>query len=689
MKRRFSLPSLCAAVLLGGVACAPLAAPAAPAAPAASPYANASGIDRGGFDATVRPQDDFFAWVNGGWIAATAIPPDRTWWGVVPELRAESEARQRAIIEEMAARRDLGPDSVARKIGDFFASLTDQSLVEGRGVAPIADTLARIDAIDSAESLAAAFGAAQLLGIDAPLAVGVVQDPGAADRYVPYIWQSGIALPDRDYYLRDDEKFRKIRAAYPGYIAKLLGLGGFGGTPEQGRAVFAIETRLAELHWPAEENRDMKKLYNMVPAAQLASLAPDFAWPRYIDAEGLGARPELMAAQPSYVKQIGAIVGEFPLAAWKDYLRYHALNEASPWLSSEFERANFEFMQREVFGLAELAPEWKRAVRAIDALAGEAVGQVYVERYFPADHKQAMLELVGNLLEAFRAGITELEWMSPETRAKAEAKRARLATKIGYPDKWRDYAGLEIRSDDPLGNLARAAAFDYRYQLAKLDQPIDRAEWSMTPQTVNAYHQPFMNEIVFPAGFLQPPNFNMAADPAVNYGAIGYVIGHEIGHAFDDKGRAFDPYGKLQDWWSAADAEHFEQAAAKLVEQYNAFRPLPDMSIKGKLTLGENIADLTGITIAYRAYRASLGGKEAPVIDGMSGDQRFFIGFAQANRASMREEMLRSMLVSDPHSPARYRVLGVLRNFTPFYAAFGVKEGDGMYLPPDERVKIW
>jgi predicted metalloendopeptidase len=300
-----------------------------------------------------------------------------------------------------------------------------------------------------------------------------------------------------------------------------------------------------------------------------------------------------------------------------------------------------------------------------------------------------MLGLVGNLLEAFRAGITELEWMSPETRAKAEAKRARLATKIGYPDKWRDYAGLEIRADDPLGNLARASAFDYRYQLAKLDQPIDRAEWSMTPQTVNAYHQPFMNEIVFPAGFLQPPNFNMAADPAVNYGAIGYVIGHEIGHAFDDKGRAFDPYGKLNDWWSAEDAAHFEQAAARLAEQYSAFSPLPGMSINGKLTLGENIADLTGLTIAWRAYRASLGGKEAPVIDGLTGDQRFFIGFAQANRASMREETLRSMLVSDPHSPARYRVLGVLRNFTPFYAAFGVNEGDGMYLPPEQRVEIW
>jgi putative endopeptidase len=626
MKRSLSLVTLCVASLFGGFA------HGTPAA-ALSPYANASGIDRGGFDDTVRPQDDFFDYVNGGWIAATEIPPDRAWWGVVPELRAESEARQRAIIEEMAARSDLGPDSVARKIGAFFASLTDQSLVEGKGVIPIEDTLARIAAIDSGESLAAAFGAAQLLGIDAPLAVGVLQDPGAADRYVPYLWQSGIALPDRDYYLRDDEKFRKIRAAYPGYIAKLLGLGGFGGTPEQGQAVYAIEQRLAELHWPAEENRDMKKLFNMVPAAQLAAVAPDFAWSQYIDAAGLGARPELMAAQLSYVKQIGAIVAEFPLEAWKDYLRYHALNSAAPWLSGEFEQANFEFMQREVLGLAELAPQWKRAVRAIDALAGEAVGQVYVERYFPEGHKQAMLGLVGNLLEAFRTGITELEWMSPETRAKAEAKRALLATKIGYPDKWRDYSGLEIRADDPLGNLARASAFEYRYELAKLDQPIDRAEWSMTPQTVNAYHQPFMNEIVFPAGFLQPPNFNMAADPAVNYGAIGYVIGHEIGHAFDDKGRAFDPYGKLQDWWSAADAEHFEQAAAKLVEQYNAFRPLPDMSINGKLTLGENIADLTGITIAYRAYRASLGGKEAPVIDGLSGDQRFFIGFAQANRA--------------------------------------------------------
>ena len=550
MKRSFSLATLVAAAVFGRFAYGLPATPAEDPVVAPSPYANASGIDRSGFDATVRPQDDFFAWVNGGWIAATAIPPDRTWWGVVPELRAESEARQRAIIEEMAARSDLGPDSVAHKIGAFFASLTDQSLVEGKGVAPIADTLARIAAIDSGESLAAAFGAAQLLGIDAPLAVGVVQDPGAADRYVPYIWQSGIALPDRDYYLRDDEKFRKIRAAYPRYIAKLLGLGGFGGTPEQGQAVFAIEKRLAELHWPAEENRDMKKLYNMVPAAELAAVAPGFAWPQYIDAAGLGGRPELMAAQLSYMKQIGAIVDEFPLAAWQDYLRYHALNEAAPWLSSEFEQANFEFMQREVFGLAELAPEWKRAVRAIDALAGEAVGQVYVERYFPEGHKQAMLGLVGNLLEAFRAGITELEWMSPETRAKAEAKRARLATKIGYPDKWRDYAGLEIRADDPLGNLARASAFDYRYQLAKLDQPIDRAEWSMTPQTVNAYHQPFMNEIVFPAGFLQPPNFNMAADPAVNYGAIGYVIGHEIGHAFDDKGRAFDPYGKLNDWWT-------------------------------------------------------------------------------------------------------------------------------------------
>jgi predicted metalloendopeptidase len=328
-------------------------------------------------------------------------------------------------------------------------------------------------------------------------------------------------------------------------------------------------------------------------------------------------------------------------------------------------------------------------VRAIDGLAGEAVGQVYVERYFPAEHKSAMLELVGNIMDAFRASIRELDWMSEQTRAKAEEKRARMVTKIGYPDKWRDYAALEIRADDPLGNLERAAAFEQRYQLAKLDQPIDRGEWEMTPQTVNAYHQPFMNEIVFPAGYLQPPNFNMTADPAVNYGAIGYTIGHEIGHAFDDKGRAFDAYGKLHDWWTEEDARRYEERAAKLVAQYEAFSPLEGMHVNGKLTLGENIADLTGITIAWRAYQASLGGEEPPVIDGFTGAQRFFIGFAQGERAKMRDELMRNLLVSDPHSPPEFRVIGILRNFPPFYEAFGVKEGDGMYLPPEQRVKIW
>lgn len=655
----------------------------------AAPYMNAAGIDRSGFDEGVRPQDDFFEWVNGGWMARTTIPPDRSWWGVVPELRALNESRQRAIIEAMGARHDADPASVEAKIGMFFDSLNDHGLVEGKGTAPIAATLARIDAIDSPAKLAGAFGAAPLLGMDAPLAVGVVQDPGAHDSYVAYLWQSGLALPDREYYLRDDEKFRHIRAAYPAYVGRMLELGGYGGTPEQAAAVVAIEQRLATAQWPAEENRDMKKLYNMVAVSELPHLAPGFDWEHYLDAAGLAGRPQLMAAQLDYVRGIGAIVGEFPLSAWKDYLRYQALNEAASWLSSELEEARFDFMLREVMGLTDPGPRWKRAVRTIDSLVGEAVGQVYVERYFPPAYKQSMQQLVANLMETFRVGISELEWMSPATKQKAEAKRARLVTKIGYPDKWRDYAALDVRADDPLGNIARATAFEYRYQLARLDQPIDRDAWEMTPQTVNAYHQPFMNEIVFPAGFLQPPNFNMAADPAVNYGAIGYVIGHEIGHAFDDKGRAFDANGKLNDWWTAADAEHFERAAARLVAQYDAFSPVEGMHINGKLTLGENIADLTGVTIAWRAYRSSLGGKEAPVIDGLTGDQRFFIGFAQTNRAQIREETLRAMLVSDPHSPARFRVLGVLRNFTPFYEAFGVKEGDGMYLPPAERVSIW
>jgi len=687
MRRIATFTAASAVVLLLG--CGEPDAPAPRAAAPASPYASASGIDRSGFDESVRPQDDFFRYVNGGWIARTEIPPDRAWWGVPPELRALSEERQRSIIEEMAGRSDLGQNSIERKIGDFFSSLTDTALVEGKGTAPVAATLAEIDAIESPAALAAFFGRTNILPGDAPLAVAVVQDPGGADRYVPYLWQGGLGLPDRDYYLRDDAKFRKLREAYPAYIARLLALGGYGGSREQGQAVYAIEKRLAEAQWPAEENRDVRKLYNMVPTADLPEAAPGIDWRAFLDAAGIGDRPEVMAAQLDYVKGLGSIVAAFPLAAWKDYLRFHVLNATAPWLSSEFEAAQFGFMQREVLGLAENPPRWKRAVRAIDQQVGQAVGQVYVERYFPPQHKAAMLELVGNLMDAFRASIRELDWMSDATRGKAEEKRAHMVTKIGYPDKWRDYAGLEIRADDPLGNLERAAAFEQRYQLAKLDQPIDRDEWEMTPQTVNAYHQPFMNEIVFPAGYLQPPNFNMGADPAVNYGAIGYTIGHEIGHAFDDSGRAFDARGKLNDWWTEDDARRYEERAAKLVAQYEAFSPVEGLHVNGKLTLGENIADLTGITIAWRAYQASLGGKEAPVIDGFTGAQRFFIGFAQGERAKMRDELLRSVLVSDPHSPSEYRVIGVLRNFAPFYAAFGVQEGDGMYLPPQERVEIW
>jgi predicted metalloendopeptidase len=703
---RFAPLLLCSALALAGcggkeeTAGAPAGAPPAPAtapvaaAPAAppeaiAPYLTPTGIDKSGFDTSVRPQDDFFRYVNGSWLANTGIPADRTWWGVPPALRALSEERQKSIIEEMAARTDLGPDSVAHKIGAFFASLTTQSLVEGKGTAPVAEALAAIDAIDTPEALAAYFGGTNSRPGTAPVAVGVVNDPGGADRYVAYLWQSGLGLPDRDYYLRDDEKFKAMRAAYPGYVAKLLQLGGFGGTPEQGAAIYAIEHVLAEVQWPAEENRDIKKLYNMVKVEELPTLSPGFAWAPYLEASGLGGRPEVMAAQLDYVKKVGELVSKYPLETWKDYLRFHVLDQSAPWLSGEFEQANFEFQQKTVLGLAELAPEWKRAVRAMDGLVGEAIGQVYVERYFPPEHKQHMLALVGNLLEAFRVGIEGLDWMSAATKKMAEEKRAKMSTKIGYPDKWRDYAGLEIRADDPLGNLQRATAFNYAYNLAKLDKPIDRAEWEMTPQTVNAYHQPFQNEIVFPAGYLQPPNFNADADDAVNYGAIGYTIGHEIGHAFDDKGRDFDASGKLHNWWTEEDAKRYEERAAKMIAQYEAFSPIEGMHINGKLTLGENIADLTGMVIAYRAYRASLGGKEPPVIDGFTGDQRFFIGFAQAERAKMRDELMRNILVSDPHSPSEFRVIGVLRNFEPFYEAWGVKPGDGMYLPPEDRVKIW
>lgn len=655
----------------------------------ASPYANEAGIDYFGFDESSRPDNDFFQYVNGTWVETTEIPGDRNRWGTFDILRQQSEDDQRQIIEDLSSEETLEPGSIEQKIGDFYASILDQALVEGKGAAPIRNYLDQVDAIESKSALMNAFGKNGYLGVAAPFGAFVFPDLGDSSRYMAYLWQGGLALPDRDYYLKEGEKFEQIRAEYPNYIATLFELAGYDNATERAQNVIAVEMKIAEHHWPAEENRNIQKLYNLRNTEDLDEISETIDWASFLEGAGLAGRDELVVAQMSYFAALGGVVEETPLEAWKDYLRFHTIEGAAQFLSSEFEDAHFKFMGQLVNGLEEKTPRWKRGVRVINATLGEGVGKVYVERHFPPEAKAEMEQLVGNLLEAFRTGIQELDWMSEQTKAKAEEKRAKMMTKIGYPEEWESYEGMEIAAGDPIGNLVSANRWAYQDNIDKLDEEIDRKEWGMTPQTVNAYHNPTFNEIVFPAAILQPPFFNLAADPAVNYGAIGAVIGHEIGHAFDDQGRKFDGDGNLRDWWAPEDAEKYEAAANALVEQYNSYQVLDDLSVNGQLTLGENIGDLTGVTIAYRAYKNSLNGEEAPVIDGLTGDQRFFIGYAQVWRGKAREERLRNSLLTDPHSPPQFRTNGPLSNFTPFYEAFGVEEGDGMYRPPEERVKIW
>lgn len=654
-----------------------------------SRYASESGVDFSGFDTEADPADDFFQYVNGAWVRETEIPGDRGSYGTFTVLRNESEENQRIIIEELSEMENLQPGSVEQKIGDFYASLVDASLVESKGAGPVQNYLDKVDEIENYSDLVRFFGENNYTGVSSPFFIFIIPDLGDSTRYMSYIWQGGLALPGRDYYLLEGEKYDVIRDAYPGYIASLFEMAGIDNGADRAANAIAIETRIAEGHWPPEENRNIPALYNLMATDSLSEVDAEVDWQAYLEAAGLGNRSEIVVAQKSYFESMGEILKSYPIDAWKDYLKFQILNGAAPFLSSEFENAEFEFNGKVVGGLEEKTPRWKRGVRVINASLGEGVGKVYVDRHFPPEAKEEMEKLVGNLMLAFQDGIQELDWMTDETKAAAEEKRQKMMTKIGYPDDWETYEGMTIVPDSPIANLASANAWGYQDQLDKLDAPIDRGEWGMTPQTVNAYHNPTMNEIVFPAAILQPPFFNLEADPAVNYGAIGAVIGHEIGHAFDDSGRRFDGDGNLRDWWKPEDAEKFEASAANLVAQYDAFEPLEDLNVNGKLTLGENIGDLTGITLAYKAYKMSLNGEEAPVIDGLTGDQRFFIGFAQIWRNKYREESLRNLVLTDPHSPSFYRTNGPLSNFTPFYEAFDVDEDDALYLPSEERVKIW
>jgi predicted metalloendopeptidase len=648
-----------------------------------------SGIDAGKLSTEVRPQDDFNAYVNGIWLRETEIPADRQAWGSFEILNEESEKNQRAIIEELSESSNLTAGTDEQRVGDFYRSFMNTAKLEELGSRPVDEDLKRILSTASPGALLRASAENRVFGIDSPLSLQVFPDLGDSTRYVVYFSQSGLTLPDRDYYFETGEKYEALRAALPGYAATLFQLAGVPDAEARGRAVLEVEKRLAEPQWRAEETRNVQKIYNLYARADLRSASDRLDWDGYLEGSGISDVGQVVITEPSYVTALGRLLEEIPLDDWKSYFAFRLLDGSAPYISDAFVQAKFDFSGRLVSGLEEQPPRWQRGVRNVNALLGEAVGKLYVERHFPPEAKMRMERLVVNLIDTYGEAIDELPWMTVETKSRAQEKRKKFTYKIGYPDTWRDYSSLTVDRDDLLGNVKRANEFEYRRDLDKLGRPIDRSEWQMTPQTVNAYHDPTKNEIVFPAAILQPPFFNMAADDAVNYGAIGVVIGHEMGHAFDDQGRQFDGDGNLRDWWSDYDAAAYEESASTLVKQFDAFEALPDLHVNGKLTLGENIGDLTGITIAYRAYLKSLGGREAPVLDGFTGAQRFFIGYAQVWRSRLREEAVRQRVLSDPHSPPQFRVNGPLRNSPEFFEAFEVKEGDGMWLPPGERVKIW
>ncbi|XXF75438.1 M13 family metallopeptidase [Myxococcaceae bacterium GXIMD 01537] len=649
----------------------------------------ALGVELANLDRGVRPQDDFYRFVNGTWLKTAQIPADKARYGSFIELADKSELALKALIEEAAAASDRKPGSDAQKVGDLFQSFMDTQRIEALGMAPARPELARVAALKDVDGLPELFADLMRAGVQVPFVMGVSQDAKQTTRYIVVASQSGLGLPDRDYYSKQEPRFVEMRAAYVAYVEKLLTLAGEPDARGAAQAILALETSLAGKSWDRARSRDREATYNFKTVAELEQLTPGFAWSRFLKAAGAEATPGVVVRQPDYFQAMVAQVRATPLPVLKQYLSFKALDEVAPLLSREFEEAHFVFHHKVLQGLQENRPRWKRGVAEVNGALGEVLGRMYVERHFSPESKARMQELVRNLLAAFKLGIENLEWMSPATRAQAQAKLSRFNVKIGYPDKWRDYSRLEIAPDDLVGNVRRANAFEFQRQMNKLGKPIDRAEWAMTPQTVNAYYSSTMNEIVFPAAILQPPFFNPDADDATNYGAIGGAIGHEISHGFDDQGSRSDGEGNLRDWWTTDDKAAFVQRTGVLVEQYAAFRPLEGMNVNGKLTLGENIGDLSGLTVAHSAYRLSLEGKAAPVIDGFTGDQRFFLGWGQVWRGLFREDALRQLLLTDTHSPGEYRVNGVVRNMPEFHEAFGVKPGDGAWLPPEQRVKVW
>ena len=650
-----------------------------------------SGVDLGNIDAAVRPQDDFFINLNGKWLAATEIPADKSSWGSFEKLDDDTKPQLRAIIEAAAADPYKTPGSDAQRIGDFFASYMDEARLEQLGLSPLRADLDRVAALKDKQQLPALIAHFNRYGVTAPYGFGVHQDNKDSTKYVADIGQDGLSLPDRDYYLKkSDRKMADTLARYQQHVTRMLTLAGDANAAAEARAIVALETELAKIQWTKVQLRDPVKAYNKVPLAKLSRLAPGYDWATWLRDAGIAGKVDyVIVSQPSFIAGFNKVLDKTPLATWQAYFRWQVIHASAPYLAKDFALENFAFYGTVLGDVKQQEPRWKRAVNATDGALGESLGKLYVEQHFPPERKARMEALVANLLAAFKQSITTLDWMGPATKEQAQAKLAKFMVKIGYPNKWRDYSALVVASDDLVGNVQRSRAFDYAKEVNKLGKPIDRDEWGMTPQTVNAYYNPELNEIVFPAVILQPPFFNADADDAVNYGAIGAVIGHEISHGFDDQGAQYDGDGNLRDWWTKADHKNFAARSKMLVRQYNAFSPVKGYHVNGELTLGENIADNSGAAIALKAYQISLNGQPSPVIDGLSGEQRFYMGFGQVWRSKIRDAQQIVYLKSDPHSPDQFRANGTVRNQPGFYNAFGVKPGDKMYLAPKDRVIMW
>ena len=642
-------------------------------------------------DPSVRAQDDFFRFSQGKWLKDVEIPSDRASWGAFNIAQENVEGQIRTLIDQAAQDKHVKAGSDQQKMGDFYASYVDAAKRDALGLAPLKTEIARIDALRDKRGIAGLAAHLARLGVGTPVEMNIHQDNKASTRYVVDLGQSGLGMPNRDYYLQqDDAKLAAIRAKYQAHVEKMLALAGHQDAAAMATQVVALETALAQVQWSAVENRDPVKAYNKLTLGALNKLAPAFAWDDYLKQMGAAGKIDsLIVSQPSYLQGLDKVIGATALPAWKAYFQFRLLSAYAPYLSQPFVDEGFAFRGTVLSGASVNRPVQKLAIAEINRNLGEVVGKAYVGAYFPAERKRQVETMVQNFLLAFKEGIDTLDWMTPATKAQAQVKLAKIKVKVGYPDKWRDYSTLAITRSDLVGNVMRSRDFAHRYEVAKLGKPVDRSEWGMTPQTVNAYYNPEMNEVVFPAARLQAPLYDANAEPAINYGAVGISIGHEISHAFDDQGAQFDGDGNLRNWWTKQDSDQFAARGKVLVAQYGSYSPLPGYPLNGELTLGENIADNAGAIMASRAYAISLKGQPAPVIDGYSAAQRLFMGLAQARRGKARDAALIAQVKSDPHSPSEFRVNGSLRNHPGFYEAFDVKPGDQMYLAPEQRVIFW